>query len=219
VEDLPVSLTVVNGPNPGQEYELESDEITIGRSGNNVIVLPLPEISRRHARILRDGEAFYIEDLGSTNGTFVNHKRLQAPVRLNVGDEVQVGDTLVMRFASSGEAAVPLAMPAESAADASQAAEPDMISDAADDLEELEAGLPPSSNLDLAGTQFEQWLATDPRRVYYVGLGGLFLLLVACFSLVFFLDAYQEGRLLYCGSLRSFFELFLGPVGFNPVCP
>jgi ABC transport system ATP-binding/permease protein len=84
--------TVEERPMAGRVVILEPGA-TIGREGCE-IVLPDPEVSRRHA-VLRDAESgLLIEDLGSLNGTFVNGERIAAPVALQPGDTVQLGNTV-----------------------------------------------------------------------------------------------------------------------------
>jgi ABC transport system ATP-binding/permease protein len=66
---------------------------TIGREGCE-IVLPDPEVSRRHAALRQAEAGIAIEDLGSLNGTFVNGERIDEPVALKPGDVVQLGNTV-----------------------------------------------------------------------------------------------------------------------------
>lgn len=77
---------------------------TIGRSGDCDIRLGLDRISRRHLRLSVDGDGYVIEDLGSTNGTFVNEARIHAPTRLVPGDVVHIAD-YAFRFADAGAGA------------------------------------------------------------------------------------------------------------------
>ena len=69
---------------------LISDALSIGRRSDNDLVLDLPRVSRRHARIERSGDAFYIQDLGSTNGTIVSGERIERE-RLQAGDVIRIG--------------------------------------------------------------------------------------------------------------------------------
>ncbi|MCD6350852.1 MAG: FHA domain-containing protein, partial [Armatimonadetes bacterium] len=89
-----MKLVVLNGDMANWEFTLEGEEMTLGRRSDNDIVLPADRrISRQHARVFeRDGD-WYIEDMGSANGTFVNDRRVHAPVRLRPGDRVRVGRT------------------------------------------------------------------------------------------------------------------------------
>src|ERR1700726_2593121 len=69
--------------------------LTIGRSPKNVLVLDSPKISRRHAIInVQNIGEFWLIDLGSSNGTFLNHRRLQQPARLSDHDQVVIGDKI-----------------------------------------------------------------------------------------------------------------------------
>lgn len=78
-------------------YPLDAEEITIGRHPDCTIQLDSNMVSRRHARVVRDGAKLRVEDLQSGNGTFVNGTRIIEPVALKHGDRVKVGPVL-MRF-------------------------------------------------------------------------------------------------------------------------
>lgn len=76
------------------EYELDSSGISIGRGGPNNVQLDGDEFaSAKHARVEPRRDGVWIEDVGSTNGTFVNGVRLTRPRKLAVGDLVRVGET------------------------------------------------------------------------------------------------------------------------------
>jgi hypothetical protein len=83
------------GHQPGSRYDL-SGGATLGR-GDVEIVLEDPFASSRHARIERQGGAMVLEDLGSTNGTYLNDELLAGPQPLHTGDRVRIGDS-VFRF-------------------------------------------------------------------------------------------------------------------------
>lgn len=74
-----------------EEYYSLDRDITLGRSSKNDMVIKDPYISKKHLSISKDGKEFFIEDLNSANGTFVNEERLLNPIRLEHGDLVQVG--------------------------------------------------------------------------------------------------------------------------------
>src|SRR5204863_3149555 len=79
---------------PGQEHALDSAPVTLGRSGQNDIALPEDEFaSSAHARIEPRRDGVWIEDIGSTNGTFVNGERVERARRLQTGDVVRIGET------------------------------------------------------------------------------------------------------------------------------
>jgi hypothetical protein len=80
------------GHEPGTAYEL-SGGATLGR-GDVEIRLEDPFASSRHARISRQGHVVVIEDLGSTNGTYLNEEPLTGPQPLHPGDRIRIGDSL-----------------------------------------------------------------------------------------------------------------------------
>ena len=82
---------VVIGPGPTVRYELKDCELTIGRAASNDIVLRDINVSRRHARlVVRDGQ-FLLVDIVSTNGTYLNGRRLEAPMAIEPTDRVDIG--------------------------------------------------------------------------------------------------------------------------------
>jgi hypothetical protein len=103
------TLVIERGGTPGTEFALTSDESTIGRWDADNGIFPDVDldahdedakVSRRHARISRNNGSYFIEDLGSTNGTYVNRGRRLLPGNIQIlkdGDEVIVGKTF-LRF-------------------------------------------------------------------------------------------------------------------------
>src|SRR5262249_27764284 len=89
---------VLRGENTGALYTLEQAESVIGRSPENAVALPDSSLSRQHARILRDGLKFTIEDLGSTNGTFVDGERVNGTQPLEDGARIYLGARTVLHF-------------------------------------------------------------------------------------------------------------------------
>ncbi|CAG4913603.1 MULTISPECIES: FHA domain-containing protein [Acidithrix] len=85
------ALTIVQGgPSAGTSFNLEKDRTSLGRHPASDIFLDDVTVSRRHAEIVREGDEYTISDVGSLNGTYVNHKRSDFEV-LKSGDEVQIG--------------------------------------------------------------------------------------------------------------------------------
>ena len=91
-------LVVRQGPNPGQIFELNSNEISIGRDIANDIVVNDAEVSRKHARLTLEGDRYQIEDLDSTNGTYVDGQRLIGPHLMAIGEIIMFGDNVGMIF-------------------------------------------------------------------------------------------------------------------------
>ncbi len=93
-------LIMRSGPTPGAAFALEGDQMTIGRDSTNEIVINDAEVSRRHARLTFQGGKYVLEDLGSTNGTFVNGQRLSGPRVLKAGEVISFGEQIVLVFES-----------------------------------------------------------------------------------------------------------------------
>src|SRR5512137_2770968 len=89
-------LSVRQGPRLNLVFELDGDSYTIGREAGTEIVIEDPQVSRRHATLTRQGTTYLLEDIGSTNGTYVNGKRVTAPVLLSNGDMIGLADTIVL---------------------------------------------------------------------------------------------------------------------------
>ena len=114
-----------SGPTPGATYPLEGDQLTIGRDSSNGVAINDAEISRKHARLTYQGGKYVIEDLGSTNGTFVNGQRLAGPFVLKSGDVVSFGEQIVLMFdVMSSDPGATMASPRRSSARVSAPAAP-----------------------------------------------------------------------------------------------
>ena len=86
------------GPTPGKILQLAKPELFIGRDISNDVVIADADISRKHARLVLQGEGYLLEDLGSTNGTFLNGERLTAPQTLQPGDLIRLGEAVELVF-------------------------------------------------------------------------------------------------------------------------
>lgn len=91
-------LVMRSGPTPGVTFPLEGDQLIIGRDPSNAVSINDSEISRKHSRLSFQGGKYVLEDLGSTNGTFVNGQRLAGPVVLKPGDVVSLGEQIVLMY-------------------------------------------------------------------------------------------------------------------------
>ena len=91
-------LVVRTGPNPNIIYELTQPVIHIVRVPNNDIAIDELEVSHRHARLTVQPGGYILEDLGSTNGTFVNGQRLIGPHLLRPGELVALGENVLLSF-------------------------------------------------------------------------------------------------------------------------
>lgn len=174
-----------SGPNPGETFDLEREIITMGRDVTNDVVLADPEVSRQHARINRTPGGYVLEDLGSTNGTFVNGERLVAPRVLNPGDLVGLGEDVTLTFEATATEAAATVMagpgqgqqqpPAQQAAPPRQPTPPAQAAAPAAPIEEEDEG----------------------RRRWILAGCGCLVLLVVCVGLFWFMDAYYPDILYY----------------------
>jgi len=80
----------------GREHLLSGESITIGRAVENEIVVTSKRVSREHARVRREGWHVVLEDLDSTNGTFLNDERVLSPTELRDQDRVAIGDVVLI---------------------------------------------------------------------------------------------------------------------------
>ena len=94
-ETRSTKLTVVEPPElSGRTYGL-GEELTVGRAAGCQVTLDDSYVSQLHARIFARDGVFYVEDLGSTNGTFLNSHKVSAPVAMKRGDRLQIGSTVM----------------------------------------------------------------------------------------------------------------------------
>jgi hypothetical protein len=91
----PTHLLVVEGENPGTRAELADAPLLIGRGSDAAIKLDDDYVSTRHARVAASGDDWFVEDLGSTNGTYVGPVRITQPTTIGLGVQVRVGKTIL----------------------------------------------------------------------------------------------------------------------------
>jgi ABC-type multidrug transport system ATPase subunit/pSer/pThr/pTyr-binding forkhead associated (FHA) protein len=91
-------VIIEEGPNPGQEVTLSAPEFVIGRETGADLVIASPSVSRRHLRIYQQGSQYLVEDLGSSNGTFVNNQRIGSPTPLKSGDVLHLGKAIRIKI-------------------------------------------------------------------------------------------------------------------------
>ena len=173
-------LVVRTGPNPGMAFDLTKEVTLLGRDVTNDIALGDAEVSRQHARLTRTPGGIVVEDLGSTNGTFINGERLVAPRVMAMGDLLGFGETVTLDFESSapeGAATVMGGPPARRGAAASPAAYRQAP---------RSAGAPAPAVMQGAE-------AMPPRRGigrWALAAGGCLVLILVCAGTFFLLDAF-----------------------------
>jgi len=172
------------GPTPGASFLLEGDQLTVGRDATNEIVINDAEISRRHARLTFQGGKYVLEDLGSTNGTFVNGQRLAGPRVLKAGEVVQFGEQIMLVFeATTIDAGATMVSPRASSAVPS-APRPATLPPPPSEY----VGSVPASPAPIAVAPAKKTNLTP----FIIG-GVVFLILCCCVSLFVWVDADPTG--------------------------
>lgn len=226
MNDSQALLVVERGPVPSLRFPLSEEQATIGRSAGNDLVLADPEVSRRHARIVRRADGYAVEDIGSTNGTFVNNQRISHLTLLQDGDIIDLGDTIRLRFLDVGIKAATSPVTLSESQDQTQ--KPPAVWPAPEVYEPSPGPLPiaqPDTSSwvgDFSETNLPPVPAVPVQsrgRGWLIGCGLPIAFMLICAGTFLFLDAFEQGRLLYCGPLGPFFEVLLGPFGYAPICP
>jgi hypothetical protein len=93
--EAPTRLVVTNGPLRGTTLPLLATGVVMGRSALANLVLDDEYASGRHAQIVQQGGEWYLEDLGSTNGTYLGREKIAGPTLLRAGQTIRIGNTTV----------------------------------------------------------------------------------------------------------------------------
>ncbi|RNL60794.1 FHA domain-containing protein [Nocardioides marmoriginsengisoli] len=91
----PTSVVILEGGNSGETVSLAAAPLLIGRGNDAAIRLDDDYVSTRHARIASSGEQWYVEDLGSTNGTYVGNSRITQATAISLGTQIRIGKTIL----------------------------------------------------------------------------------------------------------------------------
>ena len=91
----PTQVVVTQGTNSGATASLSQAPILIGRGNDAAIRLDDDYVSTRHARIAASGDQWFVEDLGSTNGTYIGTVRITQPTTITLGTQIRIGKTIL----------------------------------------------------------------------------------------------------------------------------
>lgn len=106
IKEQSYMVVIIESQQEATVYPLEGMSITIGRSTANDIVIVEPELSREHFRLTLMPQGYFVEDLGSTNGTFVNGEALNGQRPLYTNDIIQIGTTVRFRLTNAPESLI-----------------------------------------------------------------------------------------------------------------
>ncbi len=91
----PAQVAIVEGGNKGETISLDKAPLLIGRGSDAAIRLDDDYVSTRHARIASNGDQWFVEDLGSTNGTYVGTSRISQATAVQLGSQIRIGKTIL----------------------------------------------------------------------------------------------------------------------------
>lgn len=91
-------LVIRRGPRLNEMFRLEKDVVTLGRDAANDIAINDPEVSRYHLRLKKEGDAYTLEELGSTNGSQLNGVQVNEIKQLKDGDTIMLGDAIILSY-------------------------------------------------------------------------------------------------------------------------
>ncbi|MFI5308613.1 MAG: FHA domain-containing protein, partial [Polyangiales bacterium] len=89
------SIVITERGGAQRQLDIDSPELSIGRLEDNDVVLPRSNVSKRHARIVLKEDRYVLLDLKSTNGTYVNGRKIAGPMMVGAGDKIYVGDFIL----------------------------------------------------------------------------------------------------------------------------
>jgi type III secretion system (T3SS) inner membrane Yop/YscD-like protein len=172
-------LIIKQGPVPGKVFEIAKQVITLGRDVKSDFVVNDAEVSRSHTRLTVQSDGCLAEDLGSTNGTYINGQRITGAKMIRPGDVLGLGETVLIDFVFVPDAeatliAPPLDIPPEPVTPAMPfparpALGPRVVLPTAQSSDALQAPFQPQR---------------DSRMLWAAGAGCGVLLLIACLALV-----------------------------------
>jgi len=212
-------LVVRQGPVAGQVFELNKDEISIGRDIANDFVINDSEVSRKHAKLTLEGDRYKIEDLNSTNGTYIDGQRLIGPHLMAIGEIIMFGDNVGVIF--DGEPVEPeMAIPGQ----------PDLGATpvAAFPAPPIESYAPPVQQAQLQRAEVPAPVENVPEIVpepveeptkrpntwLLAGCGCLVVILLLLIALFVFIDQpWNPGGGLYC---KTPFDIVFRALGYCP---
>lgn len=171
MSDYTYQLVVQTGPQTGEVYNLTQDLVIVGRDPVSDIAVNDPEVSRQHARLTRSGSGYMIQDMGSTNGTFLDGKRLSGePVPVVAGQMIAVGSNITLLFmAVPANAAMPAAVAAPESGTVLALPDTDMVPDLPPSLPEEEP-IPDPLGMDVLAELAEEEPESLPEPVEDAGI-------------------------------------------------
>jgi pSer/pThr/pTyr-binding forkhead associated (FHA) protein len=158
---------------PVRQTRVDAARFVVGRRPEASLCIPSPTVSREHAEVTVVDGGLLLRDLGSTNGTFVNGRRVTGPVALSAGDMIGLGDTVVLAVSSAADAAVTQVSRVPTTPSMQPARSQPVAPPPASDTGRLSQAAPVEESA-LGG------MSPNTRRALVIGCAGLALLAVIC---------------------------------------
>ena len=226
-------IVIRHGSQQEKEHILSENNMTIGRERINDIVVNDPEVSRRHSRIAQTQDGYTIEDLGSTNGTFVNGQRITTPTRLYHGDTLEFGESIRVVFLNDKSV-----RNLDAAIDEMMGGATEVLSSAGfapispTPMREPAVEVPRADPLPMPGMVQDNdpayYAAPEPApykpqapvngkskkgcRQYLVGFGCVWIVVLVLLAVAMFVLDRSYPSLLYCGPLQPLWDTVLSPL-------
>ena len=212
-------LVVRQGPITGQVFDLNLNVVSIGRDIANDFVINDAEVSRKHAKLTLEGDRYKIEDLNSTNGTYIDGQRLIGPHLMAIGEIIMFGDNVGVVF--DGEPATPdITMPspvdlgttpvAAIPAPVESYTPPVMIQQS-----EIVKPAIPVQETPVVEPELPEETGKKPINTWMLaGCGCIVVILLLCIAVFVFIDQpWTSGGGLYC---TTPFNIIFGAFGYCP---
>ena len=143
---MTASLHIIKGTSPGERVPLDKDKIVLGRNPDCDVVIPVTSVSREHAHIVRVGGKFFVEDLESRNGTFVNNQQIDGRTPLKNADRIRICD-FVAAYEEAPRKPLPAALQDDAEEEADDGGTPNVEATLAHDTGMLLLGAHPADKL------------------------------------------------------------------------
>ena len=185
-----VQLVMTEGPRPGATFSLDKQTLILGRDPRNNIAIDHLQVSRRHAQISHQGDVWVIQDLDSTNGTFVNGKQLVERHTLAKGDAIGLSEAVTLVYRERAALVHDTAATRPAGSPPAPYPSPPHSQNAVQQVYSARPAPPPTFRVPSVSSHPEERPPHD-RTWLWLGIGCAVLLLIVACAAVFVLDYFR----------------------------